>query len=153
MIDRTQLSNLIDKATGAIGMQSPAATALILGTAAQESRMGCFMRQLGGGPALGIFQMEPRTFEYHAKYLNKRPALKAAILEFCGVTELKADFLEWNNAFAACMTRVHYYRIRKPLPSVDDVAGMAAYWKKYYNSVLGKGTEIEFVKNYYLYVL
>jgi len=153
MINKTQLRDLIVRATGAIGLQHPAATNLLLGTAAQESRMGHYMRQLYGGPALGILQMEPATFEYHVKYLNKRPELKAAILQFCGVTELRAEYLEFNNAFAICMSRVHYYRIRKALPQAHDIAGLAKYWKIYYNSILGKGTEKEFIENYHKYIL
>jgi hypothetical protein len=30
----------------------------------------------------------------------------------------------------------------------NDIAGMARYWKRYYNTVHGKGTEAEFIKNY-----
>ena len=36
---------------------------LLMGTAAQESALGEYIRQLGNGPALGIFQMEPETFD------------------------------------------------------------------------------------------
>jgi len=44
-----------------IGMWSGAAENLLLGTAAVESRMGTYLRQVGGGPALGIWQVEPVT--------------------------------------------------------------------------------------------
>jgi len=35
---------------------------LVMGTAAQESRL-TYLRQLGGGPALGLWQMEPATHD------------------------------------------------------------------------------------------
>jgi len=50
------------------------------------------------------------------------------------------------------MCRVHYLRRAEPLPKADDVHGMAAYWKRYYNTVHGKGTQQEFVENYERYI-
>ena len=41
-------------------MYSPVAENLIMGTAAQESGF-TYIKQLGGGPALGMFQVEPAT--------------------------------------------------------------------------------------------
>ena len=43
-------------------MYSPVAENLIMGTAAQESGF-TYIKQLGGGPALGMFQVEPATAE------------------------------------------------------------------------------------------
>ena len=42
---------------------SIAAENLILGTAVQESECGYYLHQLGDGPALGIYQMEPATHD------------------------------------------------------------------------------------------
>lgn len=33
------------------------------------------------------------------------------------------------------------------LPASEDIAGLATYWKQYYNTPQGKGTEAEFIKN------
>ena len=43
-----------------IGLWSQVAENLVLGTAVTESRLK-YLKQLGKGPALGIFQMEPFT--------------------------------------------------------------------------------------------
>ncbi|KAF0118141.1 MAG: hypothetical protein FD149_866 [Rhodospirillaceae bacterium] len=61
-----------------LGLHSPAAEALLLGTAIQESRLGTYLRQTGGGPALGVYQMEPATHEdIWTNFLAYRPDLAA----------------------------------------------------------------------------
>ena len=46
------------------------------------------------------------------------------------------------------MTGIFYLRARGALPPADDVEGMAKYWKRNYNTFLGKGKPEEFVRNY-----
>lgn len=124
---------------------------LLMGTCAQESHLGKYRKQIGGGPALGIFQMEPATFnDIVANYLNNRIPLKEKILEIAGVREFNAKDLENNDRLATCMARVHY--LRKPASIPAGLDGQAAYWKKYYNTVLGKGTEEEYKANYKRFV-
>ena len=50
---------------------SEAAENLVLGTAAKESAMGQDLRQRGGGPALGIYQMEPATHTWLRTWLER----------------------------------------------------------------------------------
>ena len=56
------------------------------------------------------------------------------------------DQLKGNLYYAVAMCRIHYYRVSEALP--NDLEGMARYWKKYYNTELGKGTVEEFIHNY-----
>lgn len=153
-INKFHLKELISKCIEAMDLYSSSAVNLIMGTAAQESKLSYYLKQLNNGCALGFLQMEPKTFEYHCKYLNdeKRAELRQKIFDFCGINELKFEYLEFNLAFAICMTRIHYYRIRAKLPEHNDIEGLAAYWKKYYNSVLGAGTEDQFIKNYIRFI-
>ena len=51
--------------------------------------------------------------------------------------------LETNIAAQIAMCRLHYRRIPKPLPS--SIEGQAKYWKKYYNSMAGRGTVEDFL--------
>jgi hypothetical protein len=123
---------------------------LVLGTAAQESKMGRWLRQVGGGPGKGIYQMEHPTHEdIWTNYLSYKPDLKNKILQFATSRE---DDLIWNLAYATAMVRVHYLRVSEPLPREDDIQGLAKYWKQYYNTKLGKGTTDEFVRNYETYL-
>ncbi len=136
-----------------IGLNSSAAVNLLLGTCAQESSMGTFLHQING-PAVGMYQMEPLTYtDIIVNYLTYRPDLKRKILYTCHFDSFPSyDQLISNLGFATIMTRIHYYRVFEPLPEASDVKGLAAYWKKYYNTPAGKGTEEEFISNYERYV-
>lgn len=121
---------------------SDSAVQLLLGTAAQESRFGHFLRQTKG-PALGAYQMEPATFDW----LRHKFKSKYKWLEDCKAEELETDLL-----LATIMCRLRYRVVPDKLPEAGDVAGMAMYWKQWYNTPLGKGQEEEFVLNYEHYV-
>lgn len=121
---------------------------LLLGTAAQESKL-TYLRQLGNGPARGLFQMEPATERDHWRWLDTQPHLCLAITERSGVQEASAMHLECNLPYQILMARVHYYR-RDPaaLPEAHDLAEQARRWKRYYNTPLGRGTEQQYIESY-----
>ncbi len=133
-----------------LDLHSQAAEDLIVGTAAQESRLGEYIHQLGDGPAQGIFQMEPATeSDIWENYLNYRDGLaeKAGQLQMRRFDGFMPDLIG-NLFYQTAMTRVHYLRVPEPLPDEGDVQAYAYYWKKFYNTPLGKGTEVEFIHNY-----
>ena len=71
------------------------AAELCLGTIAQESAYGKYRKQIGGGPGLGIVQMEPDTFnDCVDNYLAFRPQLSAKIKEVSGVKHFNAHDVE-----------------------------------------------------------
>lgn len=153
MFDRNQFRELVDDVLTSLGLHTPAAVNLLLGTAAQESRFGTFLRQIGKGPALGVFQMEPATErDIWENFLRYHPELVLVITATTGVTG-PGPHLRWNLAYQIAMTRVHYLRKKQSIPATDDVAGLAAYWKQHYNTPIGKGTVEEFAANYRRYVL
>lgn len=132
-----------------LGLHSRAAENLVLGTAAQESKMGHYVHQLGGGPALGIFQMEPFTHDdIWENYLDHIAPLADKVLAAGRVQSADSEQLVGNLRYAAAMCRIHYWRIPAGLPGADDVPALAAYWKRYYNTELGRGTPAEFIANY-----
>lgn len=127
-----------------IGLYSEAAENLLFGTAAHESNGGTYVKQVGG-PALGLYQMEPRTYDdIWNSYLTGR-TLREQVLSAC-MYEMKppAEHLLWNMRLSTIMCRLHYLRVPKALPASDDIDGLAAYWKQYYNTPLGKGTPEQF---------
>lgn len=131
---------------------SQAAENLVMGTAAQESRMGTYLKQIAG-PAVGIFQMEPFTHDDLWKtILKNQPQLAERVrqVELPGWYQDDAREMAGNLYYAAAMCRVFYRRIKEPLPDADDIPGLARYWKRYYNTHMGKGTEVEFIRNYQL---
>ena len=133
-------------------LHSAAAENLLVGTAVQESRL-TYLRQLGGGPALGVFQMEPATHDdIWENYLAHRPERADALRALFGPAAGDARHLTWNLGYAAAMCRLHYYRRPQALPDADDGEGLGRYWKQHYNTPLGAGTVAEFVSNYQKYV-
>jgi len=122
---------------------------LLLGTALQESRL-TYLHQLGTGPAVGLFQMEPATHDdIWGNYLAYQPELVTKIRDITGTMPGKShDEMHGNMYYAAAMTRVHYRRVPAALPEAGDLTAQADYWKQYYNTYLGAGTVEEYIENY-----
>ncbi len=154
MINPQQLQDfVIIPALDALGMKSEAAINLLLGTCAQESAMGEYLVQIKG-PAQGIFQMEPVTFrDIWANYVSYRPKIENILRdEFRGRANNSSQMVS-DLRYATAMARLHYRRVKEPLPAADDVWGLAEYWKQHYNTPLGRGTVQEFVHNFEHYVM
>ena len=156
-MDKNYLRKLIyNTLTGVKGVElwSEDVENLLMGTCAQESALGRYREQLGGGPALGIFQMEPNTFNDIIKnYLAHKTKLKYAILNALGVSslnDLTVEMLIDNDEAAIIFARLHYLRVKESIP--HSLPAQAAYYKKYYNTPLGKATEEEYIRNYHRYV-
>jgi len=125
---------------------------LVWGTGAHESAGWQYRRQLGAGPAKGFWQMEPFTFyDLVENYLAYRPKLAEKIKKVAGVEEFIAEDLVNNDKLAICMCRVKYLQVKEAIPR--DLEGWARYYKKYYNTPLGKATEEDFINNYEEYSL
>ena len=130
-----------------------AAEKLLLLTAASESFGGKYLKQLGDGPALGVFQMEPATHsDLVTNFLAYRKPLRASVILAAGMARtpkgaaekpdsaLSSETLVYNLRYAAAMTRVHYYRRPFKMPEDARIDTLAEIWKEHYNTKLGKGT-------------
>lgn len=162
-IDPTQLRTLVVKPVLlSLGLpSSEVAENLIMGTAAHESHLGDYIEQVGGGPALGIFQMEPATLnDCYENYLDYRADLKAKVDGFLAAQPATPDGspdkqqqLATNLAYATAMCRIRYYRAPAAMPSdPNDVNALGAYWKQYYNTPQGAGKVEQFVADYNRYL-
>lgn len=143
-----------------LGLYSESASQLLLLTAIQESGLS-YLHQLGEGPALGLFQIEPKTYyDVYENYLSYRRKLYTSVnrIACCNDKALSngevpnVSNLITNMAFATAIARIIYYRAPKKLPEYGDITGMAKYWKEFYNTKLGKGTIEQFVMNTMDYV-
>lgn len=130
------------------GLDSAAAEELLVGTAAQESRLGYSLRQHPTGPARGIYQMEPATFDDLMRWLAGKPDLMSAAANWASPAIPFGAQVAGNLYFATAIARLNYYRKPGALPAADNLAGLAAYYKKYWNTPLGAATEVEFIKHY-----
>jgi len=140
-----------------LGKYSRNAEELLLLTAAQESGLGKYLHQLGDGPAVGIFQMEPATHDdIWNNFLKYKPTLGNTILRWempRAFTDNNAKEMAGNLYYAVAMARCFYLRFYESLPEHDDVVGMARYYKKYWNTEDGAATVEEAIENYNKYVV
>ena len=140
------IKKIIKESLEYINLDSEDARDLIYKTGKAESGYRT-LQQYGGGPALGFFQMEPNTaidiwdnyVMYRPKYRDKLFSLgfDDGTLEFCLLS---------NIGLQAAFCRLHYRRVPSALPKKDHLEAQAKYWKKYYNSHLGKGTITHFME-------
>lgn len=141
-LDLSQLKSLIVRPTlSALGLGSESAVNLLTGTVLAESG-GIWLKQVGGGPALGLWQMEPFTHDdCWTNWLRFPAQSKAAtvIRGMLGNKEPDASYLVSNLRYACAMARIKYYRATPPLPHATDAAGLSAYWKTHYNTASGAG--------------
>lgn len=148
-LDPRQFRELIVRPTlQSLDLHNNAAENLVWGTAAHESRL-VYLRQNGGGPALGLYQIEPTTYaDLCRNYLAPRAALEAGANRFLAPAPSPTEQLVTNLAYATAICRLLYYRAAPPLPDAADIDGLAAYWKAHYNTSLGKGTAAEWAQHY-----
>lgn len=150
-LDPGQLrDNVVVPVLGVLGLNNLQAEKLVMGTAAQESKLK-YLRQLGHGPALGLWQMESATHnDIWNNYIRYRPSLESNVRSLIGSqTGIPTPLLMVGNLYYACaMCRVHYLRDSAPLPTTLE--GMAKTWKRVYNTHKGKGTVEEFISSWEL---
>ncbi len=147
-------NNVIKPVLAQMGADNLAAEELLLGTAIQESLFLKYRVQMGGGPAVSFYQMEPAThndiWDNYLKYRDELANKAIAFLSSPNADKIKE--LESNDNYATAMARIHYMRVPAKLPNAGDVVGQANYWKQYYNTPLGKGKPSEYIEkwNHYL---
>lgn len=121
---------------------------LLFMTAAHESRFE-YRTQIGGGPALGFYQIEPDTYHDLVKnFFEFRPILAKyhdlMLGDFCPIYSL-----ENRDIFATFIARLQYWRRPEPLPSATDIGGLAEYAKRYWNTEKGKAKTMDYFNAYF----
>lgn len=132
---------VIEPTLKALDLDSMSARNLLLGTYLAESTVGSdtCLHQLGAGPAIGIYQMEPATFDdLRDRWLPTQKGL-AEKLQKLVPGSLTVSWMHGDLYLATAFCRFKYRSIPAPLPDPDDVGALANYWKKWYNTALGAG--------------
>ena len=134
-------------------LYSPEAEELLIMTMAHESKGGTYFKQMSG-PALGVYQMEPRTYDdIWAHYIANNPKLMVLMLNACQYLQKPpATHLLWNLKLSTMMARVYYVRIREVIPEADNLTGLSEYAKKYWNTSMGKATPEDYLIAYNKYM-
>ena len=147
MLDVKQFRRLVIRpALEAIHLWSEGAEELVLGTALQESGLR-YLEQIGGGPALGLYQMEPATHDdVHLNFLSYHPELAERVKSLAVIP--KPLSMVGNLWYATAMCRLQYYRYPEPMPEAGNLSAQVAFWKLRYNTSEGKGTTADYIANW-----
>ena len=145
-LDPKQLRELVIRpALMEIELWSDAAEELVLGTAIVESRLA-FIKQLGTGPALGVWQIEPDTHrDVYQNFLEHREGLYDQVMGLSAPGQTFEENPTSKIQCGAAICRICYYRAPEALPNEGDLKAQARYWKRYYNTPLGAGTEGKYI--------
>jgi len=154
MIDSTQLRELIIKPSlNLMRLYSDDAIELIMFTAAVESQGGTYLKQVKG-PALGIYQMEPRTHnDIWQNYLrNRTDILYILSANFMVPRMPDENRLIYDLYYATALCRIFYLRCPTSLPDRNNVDAIWEYYKTYYNTPAGKAKKDKCIQAYQDYV-
>jgi hypothetical protein len=123
-LDARQLRKLVIRpALLEIELWSEAAEQLVLGTAIVESRLS-FIKQLGSGPASGLWQIEPDTHrDVYENFLEYREGLYDQVMGLSAPGQTFEENLMSNMQYGAAICRICYYRAPKALPDEGDLEG------------------------------
>ena len=127
-------------------MYSKDALAMVMRTGMAETGFR-HLKQMGDGPALGFFQVEPKTImDTIDNYVKYRPKIEADLNELGFEKKDLAYRMMSNIGLQAAFCRLKYRRDKFAMPSCKDINAQAEYWKRVYNTKLGKGTVEHFIK-------
>lgn len=155
MINIPQIRELIDETMLAMGDRffSKHASDLVFETGLVESRYE-YLMQLGSGPAKSFFQVEPSSaVDNIANYLSFREIdrTKMAEASFLPVEYWESinenfweNLLKYNIACGIIHCRLKYWRAPEKLPTTLEER--ASYWKQFYNTAEGAGTESHYIE-------
>jgi len=154
MIDIKQLRELIIKPSlDKLQMYSTDAEELLVFTCACESLGGTYLKQIKG-PALGIYQMEPNTYtDIWQNYIKNQGHLVNMLALNFNVTSMPLpERMIYDLQYATAMARLHYRRVKAPIPDHKNIDAVWEYYKKYYNTPLGKAEKEQSIKHFQKYL-
>ena len=166
-IQKDQLRDLIQAVLRYLEPEIPYsenAVELLMMTAAVESNLGDYIKQTKG-PAKGIFQVEPATErDVMDRYLGSkyRKKLKAKIQRLAGDPPPGIDPAVYDLDYQIALARCFYWMKPGALPKIkmvedrpdyDSIVKMAKYYKKYFNTYLGKSTVKKTITKYCKYAV
>lgn len=121
------------------GMHSDNAVELLAMICAHESLGGKYRKQIGG-PALGVFQIEPAT---HNSIWDNSDSIKSRAMRL-GIKE-DVTRLETDDRYSVFVARHYLAQDANPLPK--GLEAMASYCKSYWNRT-GKATPEKYLNDY-----
>lgn len=118
-----------------LDMWSPVAESAMIYIAAHESEGFRHRVQVGGGPALGLWQVEPATHDDNFfNFLDARPDLRARVIDLKeSLGSNPYDELRDNDLYCCAHARIKLWRRKFIWPAdPDDIEAIAAIWDLHY---------------------
>lgn len=121
------------------------AIALLMETAMQETHLGQYADPTPNGAGMGLCQFDEIAFKDVKQRTRSKDIQK--IQKYFGVHIMNVEHrdLKHSPMLSLLFCRLFYRLIPEEIPkTVED---RAKYWKKYYNTVKGKGNASEYIHN------
>ena len=157
MYDKDQIADVIrevltDLSINTIIPVSEDAVHILMMLGAHESHFGTYLKQKGGGPALGFYQIEPPTEKDVLRYLREGSKTQWKRDLYNYLMGFPNEALKMNLWYQTVIARVKLWMITEPLPSKDDLPAMAMYCKQHWNTDAGKAKPEDYLVAYKRYV-
>ncbi|XP_072042608.1 uncharacterized protein [Amphiura filiformis] len=127
----------------------PADSNFLRRIACVESRDGTDPNTYRDGYDGGIWQVDRIGFE-DTQNTAAHPDLVDKFAKIQQAFEIDWQTVQWSDLhkplYSAIAARLFLSNIPKAIPNSADIAGQAAYWKRYYNTAAGVGAEHDFVE-------
>lgn len=159
-IDRVKFESSVDKVVKSfefLRIDKEGYKKLLIETAIYESSTGSVVRQYRG-PALGIYQIEPRTHRYVTEeWLGRQGcAIRDSVARNVNMWKIKAppgyDDTRWNlmyniNYQTAVALALYYKRTSKnDKYSLTTIRDRSRVYKRFYNTRSGKGSKLGYIQ-------
>ena len=143
-----------------LGLFSDKSLFLLSAICAHESKCGKYLDQIGyegTDQGLGLYAMQSNTATDLENYFHRKIVFDKSekhktwwekAKSYRHSNETFFFNLKYNHVYGTALCRLFFIRFDEPLPPAGDIEAAAKYWKKYYNTRLGKGTVEKFVKDW-----
>lgn len=121
------------------------ALAILIETAQQETQLGSIADRHPLKWGVGLCQFDKIAFDDVKQRTAKHKRDRIKRVFGLNIQEVKHESLAYSPLLSFIFCRLFYMLIEEPIP--ETVNGRAKYWKKYYNTVKGKGTTVKYVTN------
>lgn len=144
---------IIQRTLEDLNMYSLDAAELLVFTCATESDGGSFLHQVNG-PALGIYQMEPATYnDIWQNHIYHEPKLALILFTSFSVSRMPSEErLIHDLRYATAMARIHYERVAERLPDAKNLTAIWKYYKQYYNTSEGQADPLKAFLKYNAFI-
>nr|AKN37084.1 Phage protein [Vibrio cyclitrophicus]AKN38207.1 hypothetical protein [Vibrio splendidus] len=143
---KTQLAEIAVLVCDVLGHgASKNAASLLIETCAAETLMGTARDTTLYGAGAGVSQVDKGTFEWlKEKYEGSSKAKRLKEVLNVDLSRVQYNELDFSPMLGLVFCRLRYMAVPDAIPKTME--GRADYWKRWYNSELGKGTPEEYLE-------